>query len=157
MGPIAGRGTPEQTESAAGPPIAVDTRKFEANGLKAQIFEFISQGRKREAEVLSRRMVELIRAIGGELSPHFSTWMTVVGQLQAEQGDLAGARSTFDRKNAIYRDEFGERDPRYLACVAKSADALLACGDLIGARALFEEAEAGCPPTFSASHPFKIA
>jgi hypothetical protein len=83
--------------------------------------------------------------------------MTVVGQLQAEQGDLPGARTTFDRKNAIYRDEFGERDPRYLACVAKSADALLACGDLVGAMALFEEAEAGCPPTFGASHPFTIA
>jgi hypothetical protein len=155
-GPIAGCGGPEQPESAAGPPLAAESREVEANRLKAEILEFISQGRKREAEVLSHRMVELIRAIGGELSPDFSTWMTVVGQLQAEQGDLAGARSTFDRKNAICRDEFGERDPRYLACVAKSADALLACGDLVGARALFEQAEAGCPPTFGASHPFTI-
>ena len=55
-------------------------------------------------------MVELSRAIAGELSPDFSTWMTVAGQLQAEQGDWAGARSTFDRKNAIFRDGFGELD-----------------------------------------------
>ncbi len=84
--------------------------------------------------MLSRRMVELTRTIAGELSPDHSLWMTVVAQLQAEQGDLAGARASFDRKNAAFRDRFGERIRRYLTCVAGSAEALLACGDSEGAR-----------------------
>jgi hypothetical protein len=156
-GPIAGRSTPERNESTAGPTIPSESPEVQAHRLRSEILGFMSQGRKKEAEFLSRRMVELIRTVAGELSDDFSTWMTVVGRLQAEQGDLAGARSTFELKDAIFRDGFGERDPRYLTCVANSAEALLACGDLAGARALFEEVEANLGTTFDPAHPFPIA
>src|SRR5262249_28812699 len=112
---------------------------------------------KKEAEILARRMVELTRAIAGDLSPDHSTWVTVVGQLQAEQGDWAGARATFDRKNAAFRDRFGERDPRHLISMADSADALIDCGDKDGARVLYEGAELLCRQAFDAAHPFAIA
>jgi predicted nucleic acid-binding Zn-ribbon protein len=156
-GPIAARRPPERPESTDGRLTDVELPEVNPHRLKARILELMYQGRKKEAEILARQMVELVRSITGELSRDFSTWMTVVGQLQAEQGDLAGARSTFDRKNAIFRDEFGERDPRYLTCVADSAEALLVCGDFVGARALFEEAEAGCAPALDAAHPFAVA
>jgi hypothetical protein len=117
----------------------------------------IFAGRKTEAEIVARRLVELARATAGELSPDHARWMTVVGQLQAEQGDWAGARSTFDRKNAIVRDKFGELDPRYLSCLADSAEALLVSGDALGAGILFEEAEALCRRALDAADPFAIA
>jgi hypothetical protein len=156
-GPVADRSPSEQPKPAESRPLDIDLSKVNPHRLKAEITELIFQGRKKEAEVLSRQMVELIRTITGELSRDFSTWITVVGQLQAEQGDLAGARSTFDRKNAIFRDEYGKQDPRYLTCVANSAEALLACGDFVGARVLFEEVEAVCVRTFDAAHPFPVA
>ncbi len=155
--PIADRGAPERPDSMAGPPSDVDQFQVESHRLRGEILGLISLGRKKDAEILSLRMVELSRAIAGELSPDFSTWMTVVGQLQAEQGDWAGARSTFDRKNAIFRDSYGELDPRYLNCLASSADALLACGDTVGAEILFQEAETLCRRVFDATHPFATA
>ncbi len=155
--PIADRSTPGQPGSDAGHSIDVDLLRAEASQLKAEILGLLSMGRKKDAEVLSRRMVELMRAISGELSPDHSTWMTVVGQLQAEQADWAGARSTFDRKNAIFRDEFGELDPRYLNCLSESAAALLACGDRVGAEILLEEAEALCLRALGPAHAFAIA
>jgi hypothetical protein len=155
--PIADRSLPERPESAADLPIDVDRLKAEAHRLRAEILGLMSLGRKKDAELLSVRMVELSRAIAGKLSPDYSTWMTVVGQLQAEQGDWAGARSTFDRKNAIFRDEFGELDPRYLSCLADSADALLVCGDTVGAEILYQETETLCRRALDAGHPFAIA
>jgi cell shape-determining protein MreC len=152
-GPVADRHIPRQPEPAAGPPLDLNALKAEALRLRADVLERISQGRKKEAEVLARRMVELTRTIAGELSPDHSTWMTVVGQLQAEQGDWAGARATFNLKGAAFRDRFGERDPRYLNCVAESAEALLACGDNDGAQVLFEAAEALCRLALDAAHP----
>jgi hypothetical protein len=154
---ILDRGTPARPGPAADPDVDVDSLAAEAHRLKAEILGLMSQGRKKDAEILSRRMVDLIRAIAGELSPDYSTWTTVVGQLQAEQGDWPGARSTFDRKNAIFRNEFGELDPRYLSSLADSAEALLACGDRVGAEILFAEAEAICRRTLDADHPLAIA
>jgi hypothetical protein len=146
-----------EADTAARPPVDVDAIKAEALRLRTDVLERISRGRKDEAEILARRMVDLNRLIAGELSPDHSTWMTVVGQLQAEQGDWPGARATFDRKNSAFRDRFGERDPRYLSCVADSAQALLMCGDSDGAKRLFEEADAMARQALDASHPFIIA
>ena len=155
--PIADHRTTERPESAAVPPIELDSLKAEFHRLREEILRLMSLGLKKDAEILSLRMVEISRAIGGEFSPDFSTWMTVVGQLQAEQRDWASARSTFDRKNAIFRDEFGELNPRYLSCLADSADALLACGDTVGAEILFQEAETLCRRALDVTHPFAIA
>jgi hypothetical protein len=133
------------------------SRFAEAPRLRGEILGLISAGRKKEAEALSQRMVELMRMTAGELSPDHATWMTVVGQLQAEQGNWEGARATFRRKNATFRDGYGELDPRYLTCLANSAEAILACGDKVGARDLFEEAEALCRRSLDSTHPFAIA
>jgi hypothetical protein len=155
--PSADPTTPERPGPASGPLIDGDHFAAEAQRLRLEILSLISLGRKQDAELLSLRMVELSRAVAGELSPDFSTWMTVVGQLQAEQGDWVTARSTFDRKNAIFRDAYGEQDPRYLSCLVDSAEALLACGDTVGAGILFQEAETLCQRALDAAHPFAIA
>jgi hypothetical protein len=155
-GPVADREITRRPESAADPPVDLDALKAEALRLRARVLERISVGRKNEAEILARRMVELTRIIAGELSPDHSIWMKVVGQLQAEQGDWAAARASFDRKNAAFRHRFGERDPRYLSCVADSAEALLGSGDLEGARVLYEQAEGLCRQALDAAHPFAI-
>ena len=126
---------------------------MQAFRLRGEILELRSQGRRDEAERRARELVELIRVVVGELSPAFVAWMTIVGQLQAEQGNLAGARGTFDRKDAVFRNNFGERDLRYISSVADSAEALLRCGDLAGARALFERVEAACPPAGDPANP----
>jgi hypothetical protein len=155
-GPVGDPGSPDPTGTVAEPPIERASEAIRPQQ-KAEVLDLIARGRKKKAEILARRMVELIRNTAGELSADLSTWMTVVGQLQAEQGDLDGARSTFDRKNAIYRDAFGERHHRYLSCVANSAEALLACGDKVGARVLFEVARTGLDATLGTSHPLSIA
>jgi hypothetical protein len=154
--PAADRDAPDRPQAASGPPIDLDALKAEAQRLRTEILDLISAGRKKEAEVLSRRMVDLNRTIAGEFSRDHAIWMTVVGQLQAEQGDLAGARATFDHKNAAFRDRFGERDHRYLSCLADSAEALRLCGDSQGARVLFEAADALARQTFDAAHPYAI-
>jgi hypothetical protein len=146
-----------EPDAAVRAPVDIDAMKAEALRVRADVLERISRGHKDQAEVLARRMVDLTRIIAGELSPDHSTWMTVVGQLQAEQGNWSGARSTFDSKNSAFRDRFGERDPRYLTCVADSAEALLLCGDSDGARKLFEQADAMARQALDASHPFSFA
>jgi hypothetical protein len=156
-GAVVDRAPPRPPEPAVPPPVDIDAMKAEALRLRAEILDLISVGRKKDAEARSRRMVDLTRTIFGELSQDHSTWMTVVGQLQAEQSRWADARATFDDKNAAFRDRFGERDPRYLSCVADSAEALLACGDRDGARRLFEEAEALSRQVLHPGHPFAVA
>ena len=70
---------------------------------------------------------------------------------------MGRGRSTFDRKSAIFRDEFGDRDPRYFNCLSDSAEALLACGDVVGAEILLKEAEALCLRVLGPAHDFAIA
>ncbi len=103
-GPVADREIRHRPESVSAPPVDLDALKAEAERLRAEVLQLISAGRKKDAETRSRRMIELTRTIAGELSPDHSTWITVVGQLQAEQGDWAGASDLRPQERGFPRE-----------------------------------------------------